>query len=229
MFDGIFFINHALCVKQLSQFTNEERFEQTIQTLDSIDRHCPNSMKFIFDSSPEKVPEHYLESICSRENTWFLEIGQNPIVKPYSEAGLRSLAETASFMIFLDWFTQQEYKAKRIYKLSGRYQLTDDFVVDAPEYEGAFVFANALDSWMDEATKKHVGVDKLYRLRCWHMDYDLLNTFMASLPKVFQDCKEHGIDVEHSYYKNLHTSKVVELDKIGVTGYIAPSGEYINE
>ena len=229
MYDGIFFINHALNVNQLSVFNNEQRFEQTLDTLRSIDKHCPNNLKIIFDNSPDPVEDEKLRTIANWNNTWFLDMGKIEKIKFLSQHGLRSLAETWSFMGLMEWFKQQDFKSKRIYKLSGRYQLSDDFVLNDPSYDNAFVFSTALDSWMPEIQQKEAGVNKLYRLRCWHMDYNLLDTFAEVLPKVFEDCSTYHIDVEHAYYKHLHTNKIIEVPKIGVTGYIAPSGEYIDE
>lgn len=229
IYNGIFFINNALSVNKLSVFNNQQRFEQTLETLDSIDRYCPGSAKFIFDASPNEVDESYLKQIAERDNTWFLDMGKHESVQILSLNGHRSLAETYSFMGFLDWFDHHDFVSNRIYKISGRYKLTDDFIPDHPSYKGAFVFADALDSWMDKSVLARAGVDKLYRLRLWHMDYDLLNVFRDTLPQIFDDCSEYGIDVEHSYYKNLHTNKVVQVPKIGVTGIIAPSGEFIDE
>lgn len=230
--DGIFFINSALRADgRLSVYSNEERYNHTIETLKSIDKYCPNNIKIVFDMSPEHVNVEYLKVIGEWPNTWFLDMGQHEYVKMYSMHGLRSLAETYAFMGVLDWFSQQDFgvKAKRIYKLSGRYQLNDNFVLDAPEYKDAFVFADALESWMDDNVKKTLELDRLYRLRLWHMDYNLLDTFHEELPYIFAECSNNNIDIEHAYYKYLHDYKVVEVPKIGVTGNIAPSGDFIDE
>ena len=128
-------------------------------------------------------------------------------------------------MMFIDWFKQQNIQSKRIYKLSGRYRLTDNFVLEDPSYKDSFVFAESLDTWMP----KSAIVDKLYRLRLWHMDYSLLNDFRKELQNIFHDCQSYNIDVEHSYYKNLKIYNRVEVKKIGVCGNIAPNGEYIDE
>lgn len=229
MHDGIFFINHALNVSQLSVFNNQQRFEQTLETLKSIDKYCPNNVKIIFDNSPNQVDESYLKTIAEWNNTWFLDMGKHEYVQMYSMNGLRSLAETYSFMGMLQWFKEQNIVGKRIYKLSGRYTLNDNFVLNNTAYKNAFVFADALESWMDDHIKKTIEVHKLYRLRLWHMDYSLLDIFQSELPQIFDDCGKFNIDVEHSYYKNLHKYKVVEVPKIGVQGHIAPSGEYIDE
>ena len=63
MVDGIFFISSALNVKQLSVFSNEERYQQTVNTVKSIDKMCPNNVKYMFDTS-YKIPEaSYLQGM----------------------------------------------------------------------------------------------------------------------------------------------------------------------
>ena len=228
MYDAIFFVNHALKVNQLSVYNEEERFNQTIETLNSIDKYCPNNQVFIFDSSPERPNVEYFQELSDRGAIVFYT-GDEPDVKKFSQLGQRSIAECITFMYFLSWFKQQNFQSKRIYKLSGRYRLNDNFVVDDERFKNSFVFSTALDSWMPKNKQEATGVDKLYRLRLWHMDYNVLDTFQLNLSKILQDCSTYGIDVEHSYYKNLHTYKTIELDKIGVCGNIAPSGDYIDE
>ena len=228
MYDAIFFVNHALKVNQLSIYNDEERFKQTIETLNSIDKYCPNNQVFIFDSSPERPNIEYIQELSDRGAIFFYT-GDEPDVKKFSNLGHRSIAECITFIYFIDWFKKQSFQAKRIYKLSGRYRLNDNFIRDDDRFKDAFVFSTALDSWMPKHRQESIGVDKLFRLRCWHMDYNLLDTFEKELRNILTDCSKYGIDVEHSYYKNLHTYKTIELDKIGVCGNIAPSGDYIDE
>ena len=209
-------------------YSEKERFEQTLETLSSIDKYCPNNNKFIFDSSPEQPNVDYIQELTNKGAVFFYT-GDEPDVKRFSLLGQRSIAETITFLYFLNWFNKQDFKAKRIYKLSGRYRLNDNFIVDNDRFKDSFVFSTALDSWMPKNHQNIIGVNKLFRLRLWHMDYNLLESFHLQLSKILQDCANYSIDVEHSYYKNLHTYKTIELDKIGVCGNTAPDGEYIDE
>lgn len=228
MVDGLFIINNALSVNVLSMYNDEERFQHTLETVDSIDKYCPSNAKFMFDASPNQPKDDYFRELFERGVVTFY-CGQHPDIKALSNAGLKSVSEGIAFMLFMSWFRENKPEAKRIYKLSGRYRLNENLILNDDRYKDAFVFANALDSWLPKDKQESAGVDKLYRLRLWHMDDSLFDTFTKALPAIFEDCKEHGIDVEHSYYKNLHTQKVVEVDTIGVSGNIAHSGEYINE
>jgi len=228
MNDGVFFINHALSINQLSVYNDEQRFQQTIETVKSIDKYCPNNVKYIFDSSPNVPKDEYLKTLNDM-GVNVLYVGQQLAIKNYSNAGARSLAECIAFGIFLDWFKENKVESKRIYKLSGRYQINENFILNDESHKDAFVFATALDSWMPKSQQESAGVDKLYRLRFWHMDSNCFDTFHSKMKLIFNDCSNFGIDVEHSYYKNLHMHKIVEVEKIGVCGNIAPTGEYINE
>jgi hypothetical protein len=226
---NIFFINHALRVdNRLSVFNDDQRFEQTLQTINSINKYCPNNFKFIFDSSPNMVYDAHLDTLKSLGVSVF-SFGDNETVRKFSLSGMRSLSETITFMTFLDLFKTLNIVGGRIYKLSGRYELNDNFDSDYQKYKNSFVFTKAEDSWMGPDKIESSGVSKLFKLRLWHMDFSLLPVFREKLQLILNDCMKYGIDIEHSYYKHLHSERVIEVDKIGVQGFIAPNGSPINE
>lgn len=228
--NNLFLVNNALNVNKLSVYDNNERFLQTLTTVESIKKYGPPKSRVVmFDNSIEKPDQRDKIQELERRGVEFMYYGDVPMVKSFSIAGNRSAAECAAFSTLLRDLKGDIENNHRIYKLSGRYCLNKNFVMDAPEYDGAFVFANALDSWMTDIQKRLSGVSKLYRLRLWHMDGSLINIFRNELNTIFQDCLQYGIDVEHAYYKYLHKYKVVEVDKIGVQGNIAPSGEWVDE
>jgi len=225
-----FFINTALNVKRLSVYDNDTRFSQLMGTLDSINRYVLGNRKYIFDSSPEE-PDLEKVRILEAAGVNFMYFGADPVVKAYSDAGFRSLAETTSFKMFLK---QVKYRIEpgRIYKLSGRYQLNENcsMAFQGSDLTDSFVFSKALDSWMHPHAQARAGVSKLFRLRFWHMDTSLLEFFISKLDFIYQECLDHHIDIEHAYYKVLSPfDNIKEVDKIGVEGYIAPSGEWIEE
>jgi hypothetical protein len=228
---SIFFINSALRVSNLSVYSYEERVEQMMETLDSIDKYCPVNLKYIFDSSVVKPDPKHLQQLSRKSQVvWCGNIPQVSEFSSYGTYGSRGIAETIAFIHFITWFKSLNmYQGSRIYKLSGRYRLNDNFVADDPSYKDAFVFAAPEKSWMSDERKQESGAYQMYKLRLWHMDGSLLDTFYARLPAILQDCATYGIDVEHSYYKHLSRYKTVEVRKIGVCGNTAPDGVFINE
>lgn len=226
----IYLLNHALRVNQLSVFDEDQRYQQTKETLDSIDKYA-SGLVFMFDSSPTMPNEKYVDEMRDRGVNWFY-CGDIPDVNKFSLMGLRSVAETISMMAVLQYmrgFLTRINRPARIVKLSGRYSLNENFDIKNPNFVDKFVFPHAIDSWMDHRKQHHAGVSKLYKLRLWHMDLTCLDTFMQALPSVLDDCLNLGIDIEHAYYKHLPIEMVTTVDKVGVQGYIAPSGEFVNE
>jgi hypothetical protein len=57
----------------------------------------------------------------------------------------------------------------------------------------------------------------------------MLDSLIETLNTIAKDCDTYSIDLEHSFYKSFHLQNVLELNKIGVNGNIAPSGMYIDE
>lgn len=101
MYDAIFFVNHAINgLSRLSVYTEEERFKQTIETINSINKYCSNNKIFIFDSSPEQPKSEYVFDLIDR-GVSFLYYGNNSDIEKYSSLGHRSIAECLSFGLFL--------------------------------------------------------------------------------------------------------------------------------
>ena len=233
MYDGIWFVNSAITTGPgLTIYSIPERVAQTVKTIESIKKYCPNHHIFIFDSSPSYFERKYADEImaASSEIT-FTSLGELPKVKEFSLQTKRSLAETVSFNAMLNLYDtiKSDYKAKRVYKLSGRYELNDNFVLNRDYYKGAFVFAKSEASWMPSVQQINSGAHRLFKLRLWHMDYDLLGTFHKELPNIYDNCMKHGIDIEHSYWKCLNKYEFVEVEKIGVFGTIGPNGAYVED
>ena len=131
---------------------------------------------------------------------------------------------------FTRWFIEQQkdkIKAKRICKLSGRYKINENFKWDDPAYEGKYVFVKHHQS--NSPRKDELDLKGLFVVRCWHMDYALLDNYVGVIRNIANDCASLGIDAENSYYKNIPKDLLYEVEKIGVEGYVSPVGVYENE
>ena len=228
MADKLFIISSALNVKQLSVFNNEERFLQTVETIKSIDKYCPDSVKLLFDTSYQRPNMEYIEDL-KLMNVDYLDFGADPRIASMSEIGLRSFAETMGLIATIEILERYHKNFKRIYKISGRYKLNENFVPDHEDYKDSFVFLPTVNSWMDKAKQEEAGVDRIFELRLWHMDTSLFPTFHRELYNIFEDMKKYNIDVEHAYYKNLNKYKWTSVQPIGLQGALAPTGVIINE
>ena len=232
--DVVFFINSAMNVTGRSLYSNDVRWEQTQETILSIDKQVPNNIKYMIDGSFLPIEDYKVEWL-KEHNVRLLLTGQVPGVKEISENIARygignSIAETISMTHFAHWFKQNmkdHTKSKRICKLSGRYKINENFKWDDPAYEGKYVFVKHHES--NSPVKDQLGLTGLFVVRCWHMDYALLDNYVGVIENIANDCAGLGIDAENSYYKNIPKDLLYEVEKIGVEGYVSPVGVYENE
>ena len=232
--DVVFFINSAMNVTGRSLYSNDERWEQTKETILSIDKYVPNNIKYIIDGSYLPIEEYKLKWL-NDHGVRIILTGHVPGVKEISQHiasyGIgNSIAETQSMVHFVRWFKanlQEKTKAKRICKLSGRYKINENFKWDDPAYEGKYVFVKHHQS--NSPRKAELDLKGLFVVRCWHMDYALLDNYERVITNIANDCAGLGIDAENSYYKNIPKDLLYEVEKIGVEGYVSPVGVYENE
>ena len=173
--DVVFFINSAMNVTGRSLYSNDVRWEQTQETILSIDKYVPNNVKYIIDGSYLRIEEEKLKWL-NDHGVRIILTGHIPGVKEISQHianyGIgNSIAETQSMVHFTRWFIEQQkdkIKAKRICKLSGRYKINDNFKWDDPAYEGKYVFVKHHQS--NSPRKEELDLKGLFVVRCWHMD-----------------------------------------------------------
>lgn len=233
MKDVIFIINSALNVTGRSIYSNEERWEQVLGTLDSIDKYCPNNAKFMYDNSPTIIEDSKIDVLRERgvKVAW---TGAHPIVKDISSSisvhGIgNSIAETiatANFMESIDVMFGG-VKAKRVCKLCARYRINENFNYTNPEFEGKYVFLKRHPA-NSEVAKSH-GIDSLLCSRCFHFDFSLVDDFRQRSLYIMKSVIDLRIDAEHAYFANIPPELLYEMDKIGVEGNIAPNGEAVYE
>lgn len=232
--DVVFFINSAMNVTGRSLYSNDERWEQTKETIESIDKYVPNNVKYLIDGSYLPIEQEKINWLASR-GVKMVFTGNIPGVKEISQHiasyGIgNSIAETQSMVAFVQWFDasiKNRIKAKRICKLSGRYKINENFKWDDPAYDGKYVFVKHHES--NSPRKAELDLKGLFVVRCWHMDYALLDNYSEVIRNIANDCAGLGIDAENSYYKNIPKDLLYEVEKIGVEGYVSPVGVYENE
>lgn len=228
MSDAVFLISSALNITNTQSIYDEDtRFQQTLKTIDSIDKYCPNNIKFIFDSSLKDLKSDHINKL-QEKNVNIVYVGKNSDIVKVSQFGLKSATECIALNITLNLLRENNVDCKRIYKISGRYQLTENF---KPGYEhiNKYVFTKPTRTWMSEERIKQTGVEYVYQTRLLHFDRNLLNQFLEESINLIKNCIELGIDIEHACYKNFKKYDPVELEVMGVCGNLAPTGEYINE
>jgi hypothetical protein len=119
--------------------------------------------------------------------------------------------------------------SNRIFKLSGRYAVTDKFDIsqfDNADTQDKYVFKQAQPSWIPN---KDTGVDRLLQTRLYSFTPSLFADTIVLFKEIINNMfatfnQQKYIDVEHSMAKYIPRDRLVELETVGLQGNIAPNG-----
>ena len=222
-----------------------ERIQQTLETAQSARKYIPGAVIILVDNSKVDVQnddsaefnelidavDYYIDNSDDGDIKYFHNNVQNyDIGKNAMEA--MGLMKALTY-ISNDETMQNEFKdADRVFKLSGRYQVTDKFDINKFSNENTknkYVFKKAQPSWINPAD---TGVNTLLQTRLWSFTPDLLRDTMQLYKDIIETMVflfNNGkyIDNEHAMSKFIPKDKLVEVETVGLVGNIAPNGMMI--
>jgi hypothetical protein len=222
-----------------------ERIQQTLETAISAKKYIPDAVVILVDNSQVAVqndnsPEfdklidsvdYYIDNSDDPNIQFFhnnvtnYDIGKNSMEVIGLIKALTYISSDREMM-------QQVSDANRIYKLSGRYKITDKFDItqhDNENTKGKYVFKQRQPAWCDQNV---TGVTTLLQTRLYSFTPDLFGMTINLFQDIIQNMidtynQQKYIDVEHSMVKFIPADKLVELETVGLTGNIAPNGMMI--
>lgn len=222
-----------------------ERIKQTLETAKSAKKYIPGAVVILVDNSKTDVQndtsaefeelidlvDYYIDNSDDEDIKYFhanvtnYDIGKNAM-------------EALGIMKALTYIANDEDMKKvladadRIFKLSGRYQVTEKFDItkfDNADTKDKYVFKKAQPSWINP---QDTGVNTLLQTRLWSFTpslflatIDLYKNIIENMVNLFNQGKY--IDNEHSMSKFIPKDRLVELDIVGLQGNIAPNGMMI--
>ena len=223
----------------------KQRIQQTLDTAKSAKKYIPDAVIVLVDNSKVDVQndtsaefeelidtvDYYIDNSDDNDIKYFhnnvtnYDIGKNAMEALGMMKALTYISNDKAMMKEID-------KADRIFKLSGRYQVTDKF--DIAKFSNAntkdkYVFKKAQPSWINPAD---TGVNTLLQTRLWSFTPAmLLNTMqlykdiIETMVFLFNNGKY--IDNEHAMSKFIPRDQLVEVETVGLQGNIAPNGMMI--
>ena len=223
----------------------KQRIQQTLDTVKSAKQYIPGCTVILIDNSTTAIAQdesnelnelidlvdYYIDNSDDKDIQHFhnnitnYDIGKNSMECIGMYKALSYMSTNAEIMDIIT-------SSSRIFKLSGRYQVTDKFDItkfDNKTTVDKYVFKRGAPSWIAEAD---TGVTTLLQTRLWSFTpslfADTIKLFQSILQNMF-DTINLGkyIDVEHSMAKFIPADKLVELDTVGLKGNIAPNGAEI--
>lgn len=219
-------------------YSTAERIAQTLATVISARTHIPNATIILIDNSKVDIqadnsPElnalidavdFYIDNSDDTDIQHFhnsvtnYDIGKNAMECLGMYKALNYILTDPAIMEIV-------VQSSRIYKLSGRYEITDQFNLmhfDSAVTRDKYVFKQAQPGWV-------AGEPLLLQTRLWSFTPSLLldtvKLFKTIIDNMFATFNQGKyIDVEHSMAKFIPADKLVQFNTIGLKGNIAPNG-----
>ena len=223
-------------------FSAEERLNQTIDTLKSITAKIPDAQIIVSDSGAEAalsenesllIGPHLTGLINYNDDKTLQQIyklyGKNfDIVKNFTE--MIVTCKTLDFILAKQ--PQMLNGIDRVFKLSGRYLLSDSFNIENFNKSNKYIFCKRRLSQFPPQTTGGLIYQLMSRLWSWDAKntslvlsrYNLMiEEFTSSL-----DINQYK-DIEHLLLKYFDGPNLLELPTIGVEGKLGPNGNVVKD
>lgn len=219
-----------------------ERIAQTIATVESAKKYIPDATIILIDNSkvdvqnddsPEfnkllELVDYYIDNSDDPDIQHFhnkvtnYDIGKNAME-------CIGIYKSLSYITTNHEIMNKITDANRIFKLSGRYVVTDKFDLskfDNVDTTGKYVFKKSQPAWIPVAD---TGVTTLLQTRLWSFTpaqlIQTIKMFSQILDNMFALFNAGKyIDIEHSMAKFIPADQLVQIETVGLQGNIAPNG-----
>ena len=236
---------HHFNEEDISAYKTEQRFEQTLETLKSVREKVPNAYLCVFECSQFPIEEQYREKLI-QDTDLFVEyydepgmkiIYENLIKKPEAFTFGKSLLETRGLINILHQMKGENIfsDAQRVFKLTGRYKLNDDFKIK--DYESRFLENHYviktyeyLQKEMDNVYAYLYGAKGMMVTGLWSFDRILFNDTLSALEQSFDYMERmlqytSGTDIEHALYRFLNHKNILRILNLGLNVNKGMNGE----
>jgi hypothetical protein len=231
------FITSAINAK-FSIYKPEERLQQTLETIASVRKRIPNAVICLTDCGIPGLTDEQVQSL-TKDVDHFVDFSLDDNVKWIHDNIqvqdiVKNLTEMSVVRSFFHYALEENWfdGCNRIFKVSGRYTLTDKF--NTKDYENDIVSDKYVVSkrMLSQFAHGITGVDQQYMLRVYSFGGNRIREFILLLEDMIahmQDRVNAGgyIDIEHLWYKFLPRDAITEFDRTGVKGLVAPNGTFI--
>lgn len=234
-----FIITSALNTK-FGVFSAEQRMQQTLDTIKSIRSRCPDTHITIVDMGGGTLKAEQI-ALLQNHCELVVDFTQDPTVqKMYSNDNWDVVKSATEMMCFgeilkrLD--THPAYKdVTRIFKISGRYVLNDDFQLSYYDQDSvADMIVIGAKKYSQFTPVVTGGAVHQYMSRCWSFPRDKIPEVAAIYDEMLQEMIDRVnaggyIDIEHCLYKFLPADNIIEKTDIGVQGLLGPNGVAVKD
>lgn len=206
-------INNPLSYSKIrSVYSKEERFEQTIKTIESIRKYIPNS-KILFIECSEL--DNLTETLIKEKTDYYINLFYLNNLKQTTSSISKSLGEGSMTIEALKYLKNLGIKYDNFYKISGRYRLTDKFKYN--EFDNKYNIIKKI-----EGNTKNISTC-FFKIRYEYID-KLLNFLEENIYNMIRCI---GYEVLFGlFFKNINWENTKSLDLINIEGNVSVCGSY---
>ena len=218
-------------------YNTQERLAQTIGTCRSIRDRVPNCDIILLDGGTKNLEQEEQNQIKDHIDTFYSFAEADNVKQIQSIQNWDIVKNMIEIIIFGSYYFGAKdilrSKYKRIFKMSGRYVLNDDF--DLEKHVSAKDKIVVRGPYTSQFNAQITGgVTLQYMSRLWSFDASLIDYIVEVYKQMFghmQNRLQEGgyIDIEHMMFHHLRSDLVETISKIGIQGNIAPNGAGIKE
>jgi hypothetical protein len=236
MSDSVFLVSSAIHAKH-GVYDTKTRLEQTIETCKSIRNKCDADI-ILLDGGYQDITEEERDILSNHIDKYYSFAGAENVQQLQqvpSHDIVKNMIEIIVFGSFFDKAVDDGWrdKYKRIFKMSGRYTLNDDFNYDKHmQAKDKVVIRGPFTSqFKSEITG---GVSLQYMSRLWSFDAFLLPYVRDIYTDMFNHMTDRlnakgYIDIEHLLFHHIDPVLIENIGKLGVEGNIAPNGARVSD
>jgi hypothetical protein len=201
-----------------SNYTSEERFNQTLETIETIKKYIPNYFIVLFDNSLFNDNEI---SILTKSVDKFINITDDEKLNYFTDiCEFKAFADISQQIEFYDTFLNDidENSIINFYKISGRYLINNNF-----DY-------SQFDNDQNIMKKNELVTDRNYFFTCFYkLNPKILKFYFKNLKKIIKNFKEYcKMDCEMIIPLILE-NQITRVDNLGITQRIACLSEGISK
>ncbi len=236
-----FLITSAINVSY-NDSTVEQRFLQTCDTLDSIQKYCPNVKTVLLEGSPKQLEKKYIEQLLKKTSLFVSSHEDEMIHRIHnSSGGNMQLVKSPSEIYLINNFLKKQnfiIPIDRVFKISGRHTLNEKFNYTDHAIKEKIVIKNKEPAVTYFDRETGVKIPKLsdyqYKTRlysfCGSMIPYMIDNYDYMLFSLFRLYSANKFaDIEHVMYHVLSEKNVIQIPVLGLSGTSAENGESINE
>lgn len=228
-YNPLFLVTSLINLYHDTIYSVEERLTQTIKTINSIYEHCPNATAVILEASNYKYNNQQFEQY----NNLYIYYVTTNVIGQHKSVGECLIIKEFLHSYFYSLLVNNN-KINIIFKLSGRYWLNENFKLTnfnimKHNFKNVTPFTDENGYDNPHNMTEMYCITSLFSFVPNRFDeiVDSLNYVIENVRRYF--CIRPGSDIEHFIYNYFHDKKSYNpIDKLGVSGFVSPTGKFLN-